>query len=57
MNAETGVLINVATMEKRVQYYLAMEEVKRLSNWLTNWTKDPAVPTTFMRNLRRSLEP
>jgi hypothetical protein len=58
VDGEPGVLIDVATMEKRVQYYLTMEEVKRLSIRLTNWTKDPSVPTDpFMRNLRRNLEP
>jgi hypothetical protein len=59
VDGEPGVLIDIATMEKgRIQYYLTMEEVTRLSGWLTNWTKDPSVPTDpFMRNLRRNLNP
>jgi hypothetical protein len=59
VDGEPGVLIDIATMEKgRIQYYLTMEEVTRLSGWLTNWTKDPSVRTDpFMRNLRRNLNP
>lgn len=58
VDGEPGVLIDVATMERgRIQYYLTMEEVKRLSNWLTEWTKSPSVPTDqTMRNLRRNLD-
>lgn len=59
VDGEPGVLIDIATMEKgRIQYYLTMEEVTRLSGWLTNWIKEPSIPTDpTMRNLRRNLEP
>ena len=58
VDGEPGILIDVATMEKRVQYYLIMEEVQSLSRWLTEWCKDPTIESDpTMRNLRRNLQP
>jgi hypothetical protein len=51
-----GVMIDVASMDNRIAYYMTMEEVKRLSNWLTRWSKKPTIQTdAFGQNLRRNL--
>jgi hypothetical protein len=51
-----GVMIDVATMENRIAYYMTMEEVTRLADWLTRWTKAPAIQTDpLRRNLSRNL--
>jgi hypothetical protein len=56
VDGEPGVMIDVASMDNRLAYYMTMEEVKRLSDWLTRWSKEPTIQTVpFGRNLRRNL--
>jgi hypothetical protein len=51
-----GVMIDVASMENRIAYYMTMEEVMRLADWLTRWSKEPAIQTDpLRRNLARNL--
>ena len=56
VDGKPGVLIDIGTMEKRVQYYLAMDEVTRLAGWLENRAREPFIPADqTMRKFRMAI--